>query len=83
MTTNPFAALFEKSITEGHPGRPVDDVCILWQTDAVTTARVRDAGGIYDVHRSHLAGWSCSCPDEERCAHILAVQQLVSEGPRR
>jgi hypothetical protein len=56
-----------------------DDVCILWKTESVTTARVRDSGGIWDVHRSHLAGWSCSCPENSSCVHVLAVRQLTQQ----
>lgn len=55
------------------------DVRISWRTDTMTSARVRDIGGIFDVRWQRLRGWHCSCLAEE-CAHITAVLMVTNKA---
>jgi len=45
-------------------------------TNRAVRAQVRGSGHIHHVrYDSH--GWSCSCPAQGRCSHLIAVQHVV------
>jgi hypothetical protein len=48
------------------------NVRIHWRTDQLTSARVRDVSGIFDVSWQRFKGWNCTCQADE-CAHVAAV----------
>ncbi len=64
-------------------GDPVEGIHVVVATEQTVIARVRDDGGIHDVTRGHLTGWSCSCIEAGTCSHVLAVRQLMSEAVAR
>ncbi len=55
------------------------NVRISWRTPSMTSARVRDAGGIFDVSWQRLRGWHCSCLADE-CAHVSAVLMVTNKS---
>ena len=54
-------------------------VTIVWRTPSLVAAVVRDGSGIATVRYTRTSGWSCSTDPDEKCAHVLAVIQTVTE----
>jgi hypothetical protein len=58
-----------------------DIVAIFWRSDTALSAKVRGNDGIADVRHHRSFGWSCSaCPNEWKCCHVLAVEEIIAEG---
>ena len=58
---------------------------VLWRTDVVVTAKVRDATGIFDVGWAWTSGtghWSCTCQPlpapSSACVHIALISRLAA-----
>ena len=72
-----------RTACECEPEPEFDAVQVRYHSPVVTTATVTDDDGTaHWVCRTRHLGWSCTCQESGVCAHVLAVEQVVSMSPR-